>query len=107
MGGSQELKDFLTFMENPICDNAVNKELTDILGIVDSVRSDPKERGRYMGIMGVIDYERRDAYEAGQMRGAIETCKFMNVDREIAKATIMEQFSITEDKAEEYLNLYW
>ena len=111
VGGSQELKDFLTFMDNPIRANAVDKELTDILGIVDNVRSDPKERGRYMGIMGVIDYERRDAYEEGlekgQMRGIIETCKFMKTDREIAKVAIMEQFSITEDKAEEYLNLYW
>lgn len=102
-------------MENPIRDNAVDEELSEILDIVDTVKGDPKERGRYMGIMGVIDYERRDAYEAGHesgfqeglIQGAIETCKFMKADRETTKAAIIGQFSITKEKAEEYLNLYW
>jgi len=110
-GGSQRLKDLLTFMENPIRDNAVDEELLSILGIIDTIKGDPKESDRYMGIMGVIDYERRDAYEdgheEGRIQGAVENCKFMNADRDTAKAAIMKQFSVTEDKAEEYLKLYW
>lgn len=106
-GGSKELKELLTFMENPIYDNAVDKELSEILNIVDTVKMNPEERGRYMGLMGVTDYERRDANEEGQIQGSIKTCKFMNTDRETAKEAIITQFSLTEEKAEEYLNLYW
>mgnify|MGYP003290117572 FL=1 len=68
-----------------------------------------------MGIMGVIDYERRDAYEAGEksglqegiIQGAISNSKFMNLTKEQTKENIMKQFSMPENIAEDYLNLYW
>jgi len=66
-----------------------------------------KERERYMGIMGVIDYEKRDAFEAGEIKGAIDNCKFLKLDKEKTKHAIIMQFSLTEDTAENYLNLYW
>lgn len=106
-GGSQKLKELLTFMENPIRDNAADEELLNILNIIDTVKSDPKERARYMGIMSVIDYERQDAFEKGEIIGAINNCKFLDLDREKTKNAIIIQFSITEEKADEYLNLYW
>ena len=106
-GGSQKLKELLTFMENPCRDNAADDELLKILDIIDTVKSNPKERERYMGIMGVIDYEKRDAFEAGEIKGAIDTCKFLKLDKEKTKHAIIMQFSLTEDTAEDYLNLYW
>ena len=102
-GGSHKLKEFLTFMENPCRDNAVDNELLEILDIIDTVKADPKERERYMGIMGVIDYEKRDA----EIKGAIEAYKLINMNREQTKDAIMKQFSIPEDWAEDCLNLYW
>jgi len=106
-GGSHKLKEFLTFMENPCRDNAVDNELLAILDIIDTVKADPKERERYMGIMGVIDYEKRDAFEAGEIKGAIEAYKLVNMNREQTKNAIMKQFSIPKDWAEDSLNLYW
>ena len=68
-----------------------------------------------MGIMGVIDYERRDAFEEGEnlglqegkIQGAISTCKFVNLTKEQTKENIMKQFSLPENVADDYLNLYW
>ena len=111
IGGSEDLKNLLHFMENPVRDNAVDDELTAIMDIVDVIKSDPEERKRYMGLMGVIEYERRDAYQEGQeeglVHGAIKTLKFIKTDREKAKNTIIEQFAITPIEAEEYMNRYW
>ena len=142
-GGSKELKELLTFLENPIYDNAMDEELLQILNIVDSIKGNSKERGRYMGLMGYLDYEIRDARKAafdeghaeglavghaeglavghaeglaeghaeglieGQIQGSINTCKFMKVERNVAKAAIIEQFAISEEVAEKYLNKYW
>lgn len=111
MGGSQKLREFLTFMENPTSDNAVDEELSEILNIVDTVKSNPEERRRYMGIMGVIDYEKRDAYEEGfeqgLIQGAIQTAKSLGANREQTKIAVMTQFSLEESGAEEYINKYW
>ena len=107
IGGSKKLKELLTFLDNPIPVNAVDEELLAIQHIIYTVKSDSETRKRYMGIMGVIDYERRDAFEAGQIQGAISTCKFMELTREQTKEAIMKQFSIPENMAENYLNLYW
>lgn len=127
IGGSQELKNLLRFMENSIRDNAVDDELSEIMEIVDTIKSNPEERKRYMGLMGVIEYERRDAYEEGresgyqsghelgyqsgheegQVAGAIKAYKFMKADRESVKKAIMEQFELVSADAEEYLKCYW
>ena len=115
IGGSKKLKELLTFLDNPIPANAVDEELLAIQHIIDTVKSNSETRKRYMGIMGVIDYERRDAYEAGEksglqegiIQGAINTCKFMNLSKEQTKENIIKQFSLPENIAEDYLNLYW
>ena len=107
IGGSQKLRDLLTFLENSTPTYAVDEELLAIQHIIDTVKSDSETRKRYMGIMGVIDYERRDAFEAGQIQGAISTCQFMNLTKEQTKENIMKQFSLPENVAEDYLNLYW
>jgi len=115
VGGSQKLKDLLTFLENSTPTYAVDEELMAIQKIIDTVKCDSETRKRYMGIMGVIDYERRDAFEAGeklgiqtgQLQGAISNSKFMNLTKEQTKENIMKQFSLPENIAEDYLNLYW
>ena len=111
IGGSQRLKELLTFMENSICDNATDDELSEIMNIVDTVKSDSEERRRYMGIMNVIDYEKRDAYEEGLERGSIHgvirACKSLGVDNERTLEELMRQFSLNETDAQAYISRYW
>ncbi len=122
VGGSQRLKELLNFMEKSVRDNAVDEELSEIMDIVDLAKSDPKERRRYMGIMGVIDYEKRDSYNEGVASGrsegielgraegiqaVINTCKLLGQDTDQTKSHIINQFDLTTEKANEYINLYW
>jgi len=129
-GGSPELKQLLNFMEHSTRENAIDTDLSDIMDIVDTAKKDPKERGRYMGIMGVIDYEKRDSYNEGVefgrsegielgrsegielgrsegIRVTINTCKTLKQDMPATKSLIMTQFNLTNEKADEYINLYW
>ena len=62
----------------------------------------------------MIDYEKRDSYEDGLKNGlnngikaSINICKSLNLDHTQTKAKLLEQFSLLEEQADEYLNLYW
>ncbi len=113
-GGSKELKDLLTYMEHTTFTNAVDSDLREIQEIVDNVKADSRERERFMTLQEMIYYEKRDSREAGYQAGLIEgikgvinTCKSFNVTCDQAKTAIMIQFNLTEEKADEYIHLYW
>ena len=106
-GGSKELKDLLTYFENTTLTNAVDSDLQEIQKIVDSVKADFKERERYMTYEEVLYYEKRDSHEAGIIEGIIYTHKSLNSTPEQAKAALIKQFNLTEEKADEYIHLYW
>ena len=117
-GGSKELKDLLTYLENTTLSNAVDKELQELQEIVNNVKGREDVGGRYMTLQEMIDYEKRDSYEDGLKEGlkdgldngikcSINVCKSLNLDRTQTKDKLLEQFSLTEEQTEEYLNLYW
>ena len=109
-GGSKELKELLTYMENTTLSNAVDKELLELHEIISNVKSKEDVGERYMTLQEMIDYEKRDSYEDGLKNGIMATiniCKSLNLDGTQTKGKIVEQFSITEEQADEYLNLYW
>ena len=129
-GGSKELKDFLTYMEHTTLENAVDEDLLEIQKIVDSVKTDSRERERYMTYQEVLYYEKRDSHDAGYqlghedgyltgredgyhtgredgIQGIIKAYKSLNASCDQAKSAIMEQFNLTEEKADEYILLYW
>ena len=125
-GGSKELKDLLTYMEHTTFVNAVDSDLREIQEIVDNVKADSRERERFMTLQEMIYYEKRDSreagYQAGQeagyqdgheagliegIKGVITAYKSLNATRDQAKAAIIKQFDLTEEKADEYIHLYW
>ena len=109
-GGSKELKDLLTYFENTTLTNAVDEDLLEIQKIVDSVKADSRERERYMTLQEMMYYEKRDSYQEGIMEGikcVINAYKSLNATGEQAKTTLIEQFHLTEEKADEYIHLYW
>jgi len=114
-GGSKELKNLLTYMENTNEANAVDEDLAEIQEIVGNVKCNYELRGRYMGMFGVTDYEMRDSYEAGEkvglqeglIRGVINTCKSFGIARDKAKEELVKNRNLSDETAEEYLKLYW
>ena len=129
-GGSKELKDLLTYMEHTTFANAVDSDLKEIQEIVDNVKADSRERERFMTLQEMIYYEKRDSreagyqagqevgYQAGQkagiqigliegIKGVITAYKSLNATYDQAKEAIIKQFDLTEEKADEYIHLYW
>ena len=125
-GGSKELKDLLTYFDNTTLTNAVDSDLLRIQKIVDSVKADFKERERYMTYEEILYYEKRDSHEAGYqaghaaghaagqeegieegIKGIINAYKTLNGTCEQAKEALIKQFYLTEEKADEYIHLYW
>lgn len=121
-GGSKELKELLTFMENTTEANAVDEELIRIQQIVDKVKAKSDVKERYMTLQEVIDYEKEDSYNEGRdigraegielgrsegIQAVISTCKSLNQNKQQTKSHLISQFQLTEETADEYLNLYW
>ena len=113
-GGSKELKDFLTYMEDTKLSNAVDEELLQLQEIINNVKNKEDVGELYMTLQEMIDYEKRDSYEDGLKDGlkngimaTINICKSLNLDSTQTKDKIVEQFSVTEEQADEYINLYW
>ncbi len=57
--------------------------------------------------LGVREYGIEIGKEIGQIQGAINSCKVLELNRAKTKEVIMKQFLCSEEKAEEYLQLYW
>ena len=70
----------------------------------------------------VLYYEKRDSHETGFLagqksgreeglkegiKGVIIAYKTLNATYEQAKTALIKQFNLTEEKANEYLHLYW
>ena len=114
-GGSKELKDFLTYMENTTLSNAVDSELLELHEIISNIKSKEDVGERYMTLQEMIDYEKRDSYEDGlkdglkdgHVRGIIEAYQSLGIERNQTKEKIMEQFQLSSEQAEQYLDLYW
>ncbi len=106
-GGSKELKELLTYLEDTTLANAVDSDLREIQKIVDNVKADSRERERFMTLQEMIYYEKRDSREDGLIEGIIRTHKSLNATCDQAKAAIITQFDLTEEKADEYIHLYW
>ncbi len=71
-----------------------------------------------MTLQEMINYEKRDSHEAGYqagheaglikgIKGVITAYKSLNATCDQAKAAIINQFDVTEEKADEYIHLYW
>lgn len=106
-GGSKELKDFLTYMEDTKLSNAVDEELLQLQEIINNVKNKEDVGELYMTLQEMIDYEKRDSYVDGHIRGIIETYKSLGSELSQAKDKIIEQFNLSTEQADEYLNLYW
>lgn len=49
---------------------------------------------------------RKEGIQEG-IQGTINTCKKFCINQEEALKNLIEEFALSEDKAKEYMNLYW
>ena len=49
---------------------------------------------------------RKEGIQEG-IQGTINICKKFRINQEEALKNLIEEFALSEDKAKEYMNLYW
>ena len=68
-GGSKKLKELLTYLEETVPVNAVDKELQEMQTIVGKVKHKKEVGERYMTLQEIIDFEKQYSYEDGLEAG--------------------------------------
>lgn len=113
-GGSKKLKELLTYPEETVPVNAVDKELQEMQTIVGKVKHKKEVGERYMTLQEIINHEKQWSYEDGVEDGkesgiisAIRIMKDLNASRKYACESLCEKFELTKEQAEEYLELHW
>ncbi len=109
-GGSDELKALLKYFEETTQDNAVDADLKEIQEIVGTIKHSKKAEDRYMTLQEMIDHSYDDGVQRGMQQGiqaTIATCRSLGATQTYAKDEIMKHFSLTEETADKYMNLYW
>ena len=113
-GGSAKLKELLRYLEETKPENAVDEELREVQDIVGKVKHRKEVGAHYMTLQEIIDNEKKYSYEDGLEQGleqglenSIRMLKKLNVPETDAYRSLMEQFSLTEEEAAEYMKRFW
>ncbi len=109
--GSKELLSLLQYMKNTDLSNPEveikDERILELDRVVTEVREVEEWEDTKMTILdiGIEEGIRRGKTEA--IKSMIEVCKELNADRECTMSKIIEKFSLTEEDAGKYMDLYW
>lgn len=65
-----------------------------------------RKEGHQKGLQEGIQKGIQEGIQEG-IQGTINTCKKFRINQEEALKNLIEEFALSEDKAKEYMNLYW
>lgn len=113
--GSQELVSLLQYMKDTRLDNPdiliKDPRIVELDQIVTEVKQSEEWEGIEMNILEIgIEKGREEGLEKGRTQGVksvIEVCKSLGTTWDKALELVIDKFSLTEDSAREYMNLYW
>lgn len=72
----------------------------------EKARKEGHQKGFQEGIQEGIQKGLQEGIQEG-IQGTINTCKKFRINQEEALKNLIEEFALSEDKAKEYMNLYW
>lgn len=109
--GSKELVSLLQYIKSTDINNpniqVGDKRLLNLDKIVTQVKESEEWEAVKMDILDIgIQKGMERGIEAG-IKALIETCKKFQISKEDARNQIMENFELTEDRAEECIKKYW
>lgn len=113
--GSKELVSLLQYMKNTDISNPEIQVRDKRLLELDKIVTRVKESEEWEAVkMDILDIGIQKGMEQGIERGLetgikalIETCKKFQISKEDARNQIIENFELTEDRAEECIKKYW
>ncbi len=117
--GSKELVSLLQYMKNTDLNNPEVEVKDERLLELDRVVTEVREVEEWEDMrMTILDYGIEEGIRRGRaaaeaeakeksIKSTIEICKEFNADRECTMNKIVEKFSLTEEDAGKYMDLYW
>ena len=105
-------KDYETFFKM-YKDKTMSTELGLTVGSVvnsQAIISEVMKMEEKRGEVNMCDALQRwfdEAVQKGKIEGAISTCKKFHISKEETKTNLVEEFSLSKNKAEEYIEMYW
>ncbi|MED9903954.1 MAG: Rpn family recombination-promoting nuclease/putative transposase [Lachnospiraceae bacterium] len=118
---SQTLKDMLKYIERTVEDNVTNQDIDTIHQFVKKVKRKKEVGINYMKSWELEEIYREEAREEGLAEGRakghaegleqgiavlIKTCRSLSLSSEDICSRLVENFSLTTEKAEEYIRKY-
>ena len=101
-------------LEVEITESGRSELFSDLIGLITRIsdhifRNEEKVRKGIGEIMGgkVLELESERLKAEGMIAGAIKTCKKFKLDQEASVKNIMEEFSLSEEEASNYVKKYW
>ena len=109
--GSKELISLLQYMKESRLDNpeilVKDKRIIELNEIVTEVKESEEWEGIRMNILDIgIEKGREEGREEG-VQAMIKACKKLGASREKVQELVLEEFSLNEEKANEYMEMYW
>ena len=108
LGGSEELKNLLTYIQNSNSKNVTNDIIKQLHEYLCQVKESPEVRAEYMLWEEKIFYERREAKEEGKEQGREEE-RLRAIGLKLDKGKSIEQIAIdlelTEEEIEDYIGI--
>lgn len=65
-----------------------------------------RKEGEKARLKGRLEGKREGKLE-GKIEGTINICKKFHVNQEETLRNLIEEFALSDDKAREYMNMYW
>ena len=73
----------------------------------EKARREGMRKGRLEGRLEGKREGKREGEYTGKIQGTINTCKKLHVNQEETLKNLIEEFTLSKDKAKEYINMYW
>ncbi len=109
-GGSQGIKNMLTYFQNSDSKNAVDDATKMMDAYVKKVKNLPEVEAGYMTLGDWIDgitEEMKEEIRKEDIKALVETVQEYNDTKENAVIKLQEKFSGYADRAEEFVEKYW
>lgn len=109
--GSKELVSLLQYMKESRMDNpeilVKDKRIIELNEIVTEVKQSEEWEGIRMNILDIgIEQGLQQGLQQG-VNAMIKSCKKLGASKEVILQLVVEEFAVTPEKANEYMEMYW
>ena len=81
--------------------------ITESQELINQVLGNEKRTGGQMNMCTALEELKKEGIQEGEIKGTIKMLKKFNVSKEETMKNIINEFSLTENKAQEYIEKYW